>query len=55
MTTWYHEESPNKSTWKANTAQQLAVGVEITIWPLNGAFAVCLWVSNSDTKLEFYT
>lgn len=51
MTNWYDKETPNKSTWKANTAQQLAIGIEITIWPLSGAFTVSLQISNSDTKL----
>lgn len=31
MTIWRDKKSPNKSAWKANTAQQLAIGVEITI------------------------
>lgn len=31
MTIWYDKASANKSSWEANTALALAMGVEITI------------------------
>lgn len=44
MTIWCDKESPNKSAWKANTAQQLAIGVEITICHSVGVFTVNLYI-----------